>query len=139
MRLVLPGAASLKPLRWPRTWLLLWWGLVGIVAALSLVPGDTLPPLPVRGSDKIEHCIAYAALAATAVQLFERRAVLRAGLGLILLGAALEVGQFLFTTSREMDILDALADALGVAAGLATAWTPVRDVLLGWAPARATG
>jgi len=134
--LALPGASSLKPLPWPRAWLLLWWGLVGIVVALSLVPGDALPPLPLPGSDKIEHCVAYALLAASAVQLFERPAVLRAGFGLIALGAALEIAQFLFTQTRQMDLLDAVADALGVGAGLVTAWMPLRDALLRALPPR---
>ena len=127
---MLPGDASLKPLRWPQAWLLLWWSLVGLVVTLSLIPGDTVPPLPVMGGDKLEHCAAYAALAATAVQLFTRNAVLRAGAGLVALGIGLELGQYLFTSSRQMDVFDALANALGVAAGLSTGWTPWRDLLV---------
>ena len=132
---MLPGHASLKPLRWPQAWLLLWWGLLAGVVALSLMPGDALPSLP-EISDKLEHCAGYAALAAVAVQLFRRPHVLHAGLGLVALGAALEVAQFLFTRTRQMDILDALANTLGVAAGLATAWTPLRDLLQALLPAR---
>jgi hypothetical protein len=54
----------------------------------------------------------------------------RAGLGLVVLGIALEAAQFLFTSTRMMDGWDALANSLGVLAGLATALTPMRDLLL---------
>ncbi|WP_449448434.1 VanZ family protein [Thermomonas brevis] len=102
---------------------------IAVVVVASLVPGKDLPPLPV--SDKTEHFIAYAALSAGAVQLFARRlswgfvCVL-----LVLLGIGLEFLQAKMALGRMLDRYDALANTLGVLIGLATAFTPLRDVLL---------
>ena len=82
-------------------------------------------------SDKVEHALAFFALSAAAVQLFLRgRPLAIVVLGLLALGGAIELAQGLLTTSRMMESGDILADAIGVAAGVALAWTPLRDVLL---------
>lgn len=121
---------ALKPLRHPRRWLGLWWLAIVITIAVCLVPGPDLPQTP-PGSDKIEHFLAYFILAAAAVQLYAtRRALWTAALGLIVLGIAIEIAQGTLTTTRAADAWDAFADALGVAAGMATAWTPLRNLLL---------
>jgi VanZ family protein len=123
-------ATALKPLRRPRLWLSLWCAAIAAVVVGSLLPAMDLPPVP-TGADKLEHFAGYGVLAAIAVQLFATRAALwRAGLGLVVLGIALEAAQFLFTSTRMMDGWDALANSLGVLAGLATALTPMRDLLL---------
>jgi VanZ family protein len=120
---------SLKPFRRPWLWAGLWMLAIAVVVVASLVPGKDLPPLPV--SDKTEHFIAYAALSAGAVQLFARRlswgfvCVL-----LVLLGIGLEFLQAKMALGRMLDRYDALANTLGVLIGLATAFTPLRDVLL---------
>jgi VanZ family protein len=120
---------SLKPFRRPWLWAGLWMLAIAVVVVASLVPGKDLPPLPV--SDKAEHFIAYAALSAGAVQLFARRlswgfvCVL-----LVLLGIGLEFLQAKMALGRMLDRYDALANTLGVLIGLATAFTPLRDVLL---------
>jgi VanZ family protein len=123
-------AAMLKPLRRPRLWLGLWWCGIAAVVLCSLLPAFLLPDVP-QGGDKLEHLGAYALLAAAAVQLFTPlRALLRAGIGLVALGIALEFAQGLFTTTRQMDVHDALANTLGVVAGLLTVLAPWRDALL---------
>ena len=119
---------SLKPLRWPWAWSALWCLAIALVVAGSLLPAPDLPNPP--GSDKLHHFIAYSLLAAGAVQLFARwPSLLGAGLGLVLLGIGLEHLQGA-TDSRMADRLDALANTLGVIAGLATRLTPARDLLL---------
>jgi len=124
------SAPMLKPLRRARLWLVLWWCGIAAVVLCSLVPAFLLPEVP-PGGDKIEHFSAYALLAAAAVQLLSARiAVLRAGVGLVAMGIALEIAQGLFTTTRQMDVHDALANTLGVLAGLSTALMPWRDALL---------
>ncbi len=124
------GAGAVKPLRHPRLWLGLWWLALLLVVVACLVPLRDLPPLP-PGGDKIEHFLAWFLLAAGAVQLFRgRRALWRAAIGLVLLGVAVEIAQGAFTSTRSMDPMDALADALGVLLGSATALTPLRDLLL---------
>lgn len=66
-----------------------------------------------------------------AVQLFAtRRALLSAAFGLVLLGVGIEIAQGALTTNRSADPYDALADTLGILAGLCLAWTPLRWVML---------
>ncbi|PBJ84543.1 hypothetical protein CMZ84_06105 [Lysobacteraceae bacterium NML93-0399] len=120
---------SFKPLRHPRLWGGLWIVAIAIVVVLSLAPSVPMPD--VDGSDKIGHFLAYFALAAAAVQLYARwPALLGAGIGLVLLGIGLEYAQGALTETRMQDPADALANTLGVIAGLATRLTPARDVLL---------
>ncbi|MBP8648480.1 MAG: VanZ family protein, partial [Thermomonas sp.] len=63
---------SLKPFRRPLLWAGLWVLAVAVVVVASLVPVSGLPDVP-KNFDKVEHFVAYAALAAGAVQLFARR------------------------------------------------------------------
>ncbi|MFT3763653.1 MAG: VanZ family protein [Pseudoxanthomonas sp.] len=124
------SAPVLKPLRHPRFWLCLWWLAVAVVVAACLLPSPDLPPMP-QGGDKVEHVLAFFALAASAVQLYAtRRALAFVAVGLLLLGIGIEWAQGAFTTDRSADPFDALADAVGIALGMATALTPLRDLLL---------
>ncbi|TKR29820.1 VanZ family protein [Luteimonas gilva] len=121
---------SLKPFRRPWLWSGLWSIAIATVVVFSLIPAPQLPDLP-PGGDKWEHFLAYAALAAYAVQLYDRwPSLLGAGLSLALLGIGLEHAQGALTETRMMDRWDALANTLGVIAGLATRMTPWRDALL---------
>ena len=121
---------ALKPLRHSRWWLGLWGLAIATVIAASLVPASVLPQVP-NGGDKVEHFLAYFLLASAAVQLFATRVVLLgSGVGLVMLGIALEIAQGMFTSTRQMDPHDALANTLGVLGGMATAMTPMRDWLL---------
>lgn len=120
----------LKPLRHRWRWLGLWLVAVATVIVLSLISLPSLPSLP-SGSDKLEHFSAYFLLAAGAVQLFSGRRLLCAcGVGLVVMGVALELAQGAYTDTRMQDGWDALANSLGVIAGLATWLTPWRDALL---------
>jgi VanZ family protein len=122
--------AALKPLRRPRLWLSLWCVAIAAVIVGSLLPAMDLPPVP-AGADKLEHFAGYGVLAVIAVQLFATRTALwRAGVGLVALGIVLEILQYVLTSTRMMDGWDALANSLGVLMGLATALTPLRDLLL---------
>ena len=120
---------SLKPFRRPWLWSGLWMLGIAAVVFASLVPARELPAVPV--GDKLEHFLAYAVLSAAAVQLFARRlswalvCVL-----LVLMGIGLEHLQAQMALGRTLDRNDALANTLGVLAGLATAFTPLRDLLL---------
>jgi len=120
---------SFKPLRHPRLWSGLWIAAIAIVVVLSLAPSVPMPDVP--DGDKLGHFLAYFALAASAVQLYARwPALLGAGIGLVLLGIGLEYAQGALTDTRMQDPADALANTLGVIAGLATRLTPMRDLLL---------
>lgn len=121
---------SLKPFRRPGLWSGLWMAAIAVVVVLSLVPPPDLGQLP-EGSDKLEHVLAYAALAAGAVQLYARRlSLFSACVCLALMGVALEHAQGALTTTRMMDARDAWANGIGVLIGLATQFTPWRDALL---------
>lgn len=121
--------SSLKPFRRPWLWAGLWSLAIAAVVVVSLAPPPPMPP--VEGGDKIGHFLAYAALAAGAVQLYARwPSLLGAGIGLVLMGIGLEWAQGALTETRHMDRADALANTLGVIAGLATQLTPWRDLLL---------
>ena len=123
-----PGR-SLKPFRRPRLWSGPWCVAIAAVVVVSLAPPPPMPP--VEGGDKIGHFLAYGVLAAAAVQLYARwPALLGAGLGLVLMGIGLEWAQGALTDTRQMERADALANTLGVIAGLATRVTPLRDLLL---------
>lgn len=121
---------SLKPFKRPLLWAGLWVLAVAVVVVASLIPVSGLPDVP-KNFDKVEHLVAYAALAAGAVQLFARRlswavvCVL-----LVLMGIGLEHLQAQMALGRMLDRVDALANTLGVLTGLATAFTPWRHALL---------
>lgn len=119
----------LKALRHPRFWLGVWLAAVLTVIVVCLIPP---PPLALpQGSDKVEHFLAYFLLGGSAVQVFQRgRALIWVGVGLVLMGIGIEIAQGALTETRMADPADAVANTVGVAAGLATALTPWRDLLL---------
>jgi VanZ family protein len=121
---------SLKPFRRPWLWAGLWCAGVAATVVVSLMPVPDLGRLP-SGGDKVEHFLTYALLAAGAVQLYPRwRSLLSVGIGLVVMGIGLEYAQGALTTYRMMDRADALANTLGVIAGLGLQLTPWRDLLL---------
>jgi len=90
-----------------------------VVSVLSLTPGDVLPAIDVW--DKLQHVLAYLTLAATGGVAFPgRRLIPRLALGLLILGCALEALQVL-VPGRVASVDDAVANAIGVALGLAIA------------------
>ena len=120
----------LRAFRWPALWVAIWIAMIGGVVASSLLPGHDLPEVP-DGFDKVEHFLGYLLLGAWAVMLFAaRRAQAVAAAGLIALGVALEVAQGAWTVSRMADSADALANSLGVLAGLMLGPTPAARALL---------
>lgn len=120
----------LKPLRRPRFWLGLWWLAVISVIVVCLIPPPPLPDLP-KNSDKVEHFLAYFVLAGSAVQIYRTRAALWwAALGLVLMGIGVEFAQGALTDNRSADPADAVANTLGVMAGMAIRFTPLRDLLV---------
>lgn len=119
----------LKPLRFPRFWLALWWLAIAVTITVCLIPPPPLALPP--NSDKVEHFLAYFVLAGAAVQIYRTRAgLLWAGVGLVGLGIGIEFLQGALTDNRMADPTDALANSIGVVAGMAIALTPLRDLLL---------
>jgi VanZ family protein len=121
--------AAVRDFRWPWLWQGLWWlGIVVLIYVCLMPHPPQVSDMP--DSDKVEHFLAYLLLAAGAVQVYAGwRAWTWAALGLLALGVGIEFAQGAWTTTRSADPMDALADALGVAAGMVTAATPWRDLL----------
>lgn len=122
--------SALRPFYRPWLWVGLWVAAIFVVIAVCLGPPPEFPELP-SNSDKAEHFLTFALLCWGAVQLFAtRRALLYAAFGLVLLGIGIEIAQGALTTNRSADPYDALADTLGILAGLCLAWTRLRLVML---------
>ncbi|MEO8467518.1 MAG: VanZ family protein [Gammaproteobacteria bacterium] len=110
------------PLRHPRFWLLLGWLMVAIVIGASLMPARAVEILFGTLSDKAEHIGAYAGLMAWFGGMLRRTSQLWIGVGLVVLGGALELLQGL-TPTRTPDVLDLTADSIGVLIGLVLSMT----------------
>lgn len=130
--------SRLRPFRFPRLWLGLWWAAIVGVIVVCLGPPPEIPDLP-SNSDKVEHFLAYFLLAWGAVQLFVgRRTLVLAALGLVVLGVGIEVAQGVLTVDRMADPKDALANTLGVLSGMALLPTRLRNVMA-WVDRRLPG
>lgn len=99
-----------------------WWFVLGIVLTLTVVflslADITMPQVPSTIGDKINHLIAYGVLAGWFGQLFtmlRKRIVI--AIILVLLGIVMEVLQGM-TAHRFFDLLDAVANTLGVLVGM---------------------
>ncbi len=89
------------------------WSCLVAVAVLSLMPTDFLPPPVLSLWDKAQHAAGFAALTVLGLMAFPQRPW-RLFLALLLFGAAIEVAQAA-TGWRQGDVLDLLADAVGIA------------------------
>jgi hypothetical protein len=114
------AALSVDGVRWRGAWLALWalgWIVCVVLSLGPAVPG-AVPLFP--HADKLNHALAYAALAWWAMGCFAttvgRR---RALLALLVLGAAMEWAQGALTVDRQRDGLDLVANAVGVGLGTA--------------------
>ncbi len=109
-------------------WLIIGWFLIALVIYLSLTPQ---PPTPMtfNNADKIEHALAYAAMSFWLCQIYSSlRLRLWVIAALIGLGIALEYAQG-WTGYRTFDVLDMLADGVGVLLGYFLVYTPLGRVL----------
>jgi VanZ family protein len=112
--------------RFRAAWLAFGWSLVVLVGVGSLLPSSHASVAGV--SDKLTHFAAYFSLAFVFAGAVERARWLRIALGLLALGAGLEMAQGRLTTTRSAEWLDLAANAAGIAAGLLAA----RGVPGGW-------
>lgn len=92
-----------------------WLSLI-VVAVLSLMPVEFLPPQTLNVWDKAQHALAFAGLALLGLQPYPTRPW-RLALWLLAYGGVIEMIQSA-TGWRYGDWLDLLADALGIAAGV---------------------
>ena len=102
---------------------------IGIIAVtwLSLTPPDALPEIHLW--DKLQHLIAYGALAICGTVGFQgRRPQLIVGIGLMVLGCGLEVAQAVIP-GRNPSVIDAVANFAGITLGMTATW--IGDKLVG--------
>jgi VanZ family protein len=102
--------------------------LLIILTVGSLMPTDKLPEVPERLSDKHLHFISYALLSMIALWDASKyfhphsssqttRWIIGVALFCLFWGAFMEVCQGVFTTNRNMELLDLLANSIGVVLG----------------------
>ena len=110
-------------LRLRRLWIACGLLLAAAIAFVCLVPGEDLPSVGI--SDKVEHALAFAALAFWFGSVLLPSRLLLLVLGVLAFGGLIEIVQGLMGWGRDADVADFLADAAGTAAGVVLALTPV--------------
>jgi VanZ family protein len=108
-------------LRFPRLWLGLGWLAVALTIVVCLVPNDRLPQPP-NLSDKSEHIIAYLLLSVWFGGIYERGRYWAIAAGLVIFGILIEIAQGVMGLGRSADVLDVIADSIGIVAGLMLCW-----------------
>jgi VanZ family protein len=110
--------------------------MVFFVVVTCLLPAPDIAPVARLLPDKVEHATAFFGLALWFSGLYPRRSWWKLALGLVSLGALIEVAQGVFTTTRAMELNDAVADTVGVLLALAVAragadrWCAVAESVL---------
>lgn len=105
-------------MRW--LWLVCFWIILAAVSIGSLLPPAHLPSQAFDVWDKAQHAAGFALLTLLGLPAFatSRRRVL---IGLAIYGAAIEVAQQM-SGWRTGDLMDWVADVIGVLAGLLLHW-----------------
>lgn len=109
----------LLPLKHPRVWLVIGWAMVALAILVSLLPGGKLPPTGVN--DKFGHGLVYTLLAVWFAGIYPRSRYLVIGLGLFLMGVAVEWAQGAMNLGRQSDFRDVIANSVGISMGLCLA------------------
>jgi VanZ family protein len=97
------------------------WTMVATVILLCMLPAPAIEPVAKLLPDKAEHAIAFLALTLWFCGLYPRSSWTKIAAGFVFLGAAIEVAQGVFTTTRAMELNDWIADCVGIAAALLVA------------------
>lgn len=96
----------------------LFWAGIIVLAVVSVVPRDVLPPLGFNMWDKFQHILAYAILSFFGGMAYPgKKCFIVIFLGLVVLGGVLEVIQS-FVPNREARIADTVANTIGAVTGL---------------------
>jgi VanZ family protein len=107
----------LLALRHPRLWLVSGWILVVLAVIASIMP---LSELPKMGgiSDRLEHAVAYSALALWFAGIYPKSRYPLIGVALLVMGIVIEGLQGAMNLGREADMRDVYANLLGIVCGL---------------------
>lgn len=115
-------------LKYHRLWVAVGWVLVILVVYLSLARNPP-SPLTFENSDKFEHAFSYAILSFWLCQIYQSaRSRLLVIIALVGMGVGLEYVQG-WTGYRTFDVMDMLADSVGVLLGWLLVLTPLGCLL----------
>ena len=103
-------------LRLARLWWALGWAMVVVILASTLAPAHYVPDLHLW--DKAEHALAFFGLTFWFGGLLGRQRYPAMTLVMLMLGGGIEVAQGAMNWGRDEDILDFLADSVGVSVAL---------------------
>jgi VanZ family protein len=127
----------LRPeLRYRRLWFVVGLLLAGATTYLSLLPVGYLPAVHLW--DKLEHALAYVAMAFWFGCVVVRRDILWVGLALLAFGGLIELLQGWMGMGRSADLFDLVADGVGILLGLLLVISPLGRVPA-WLEARLCG
>ena len=119
----------MRPLKYVNLWLIVGWGMVLLVVAVSLIPSPA-DLVPFKTSDKLAHFMVYFVLMLWFGFIYHHgKKYLILGLGLISLGILLEVLQGM-TTYRTMEYKDIMVNSLGVLAAWLLSRTRMSSFLI---------
>jgi VanZ family protein len=114
-------------LRLSRLWWAIGWAMVLYILVSCLEPPRYVPNLHLW--DKAEHALAFFGLSAWFGGLTRRSRYPIIAVAMLLMGGAIEIAQGTMGLGRDMDVLDFVADAVGIAMATALlylglgAWT----------------
>lgn len=111
-------------LRYRRTWLVLGWIAVAVALVLNLMPSAFAPTVV---NDKFEHTLGYVLLTLWFCGTLPRSRFWLVAVGLLVMGIGVEILQDAMRWGRQADVRDVVADAAGIAIGLALALTVLAE------------
>jgi VanZ family protein len=119
----------LRPeLRYRRLWFFVGLVLAAAITVVCLLPSSDLPSFHLW--DKLEHALAWVALAFWFGSVVVRRDIVCVGVCLVALGGAIELLQGWMALGRSADIKDLLADSVGILIGVLLVASPLGRVPL---------
>ena len=107
----------MRSLNWRGLWLAVGFAIAALVVYVCLRPGGLAAPWIPR-SDKLNHALAYLALASWFGALLERQYWKWLVVGLLLFGGGIELAQEAMPFGRRAEWGDMLANLVGIVGGL---------------------
>ena len=103
---------NVPQLRLARLWWAIGWGMVLFIAVSCLEPAKYVPDVHLW--DKAEHALAFFGMSAWFGGLVRRTRYPLIALTMLLFGGGIEIAQGLMGWGRDADILDFVADTVGI-------------------------